>query len=297
MATTPIDLSKLPAPAVVEALSFEAVLAGMKADLLVRDPTLGPVLALESEPLTKLIEVCAYRETVLRSRVNMAARALMPAFSGGTDLDHLASILGVTRLVLDPGDPALGVAPTLEADESLRRRFLLAPTGYSVAGPEAAYVFHALSASGEVLDATATSPGPGQVVVTVLSRTGQGVASPALLATVAATVSAENVRPLTDQVSVQSATIVPFTVVGQRWTFAGPDSGVVLAASDASLAAYLAGSHRLGRDITLSGLIAAIHVPGMQRVELSQPAANVVVTRTQAAWCTGVTLGFGGLDD
>ena len=46
----------------------------------------------------------------------------------------------------------------------------------SVAGPTGAYEFHALSADGDVKDAAATSPAPGEVVVTVLSRTGDGAA-------------------------------------------------------------------------------------------------------------------------
>ncbi|MDO5641497.1 MAG: hypothetical protein Q4G26_03800 [Paracoccus sp. (in: a-proteobacteria)] len=42
-----------------------------------RAPQLGPVLDLESEPLTKLLEVSAYREMVIHARINDAARAVM----------------------------------------------------------------------------------------------------------------------------------------------------------------------------------------------------------------------------
>ena len=108
--------------------------------------------------------------------------------------------------------------------------------------------------------------------------------------------SDESVRPLTDQVTVQSATLVPFAIDGTRYCYAGPDSAVVLAASDASLQAYLTDSFRLGRDVTLSGLYAALTVAGIQRVELTQPAATVVVDDTQVASCTGTTLAYGGVD-
>ena len=82
----------------------------------------------------------------------------------------------------------------MESDADFRRRIILAPEGYSVAGPEGAYIFHALSADPDVLDASATSPTPGEVVVTVLSRTGDGTAPPELLATVEAAGSADDVR-------------------------------------------------------------------------------------------------------
>ena len=61
-----IDLARLPPPDVVETIDYEAVLSSMKADLMARAPELAPVLALESEPLVKLLEVAAWREMVLR---------------------------------------------------------------------------------------------------------------------------------------------------------------------------------------------------------------------------------------
>ncbi|MCS0770132.1 contractile injection system protein, VgrG/Pvc8 family [Escherichia coli] len=58
----------------------------------------------------------------------------------------------------------------MESDEALRLRVPAAFEGLSVAGPTAAYEFHARSADGRVADASATSPAPAEVVLTVLSR-------------------------------------------------------------------------------------------------------------------------------
>src|SRR3546814_4822909 len=111
----------------------------------------------------------------------------------------------------------------MEIYADFRRRMVLAPEGYSVAGPEGAYIFHALSAHADVLDASATSPAPGEVLVSVLSRAGSGVPSPELLATVATFVSDETRRPLTDFVTVQAAGIVDYSVSANLTTFSGPD--------------------------------------------------------------------------
>lgn len=100
----------------------------------------------------------------------------------------------------------------MEADDDLRSRVLLASDSYLVAGPASAYVFHARSADGDVLDAAATSPEPGEVVVSVLSRLGDGTASPELLATGEAVVNAHTVRPLNDLVTIASAGIVDFAI-------------------------------------------------------------------------------------
>ena len=51
-----IDLSQVPAPAAVETLDFDVLLAEIKADLIARYPDVSDVLNLESEPLTKLLK-------------------------------------------------------------------------------------------------------------------------------------------------------------------------------------------------------------------------------------------------
>jgi phage-related baseplate assembly protein len=207
--------------------------------------------------------------------------------------------VGVVRLVISPGD-ALAVppvAPTLESDADLRRRAQLALEGFSTAGPEGAYVFHALSAAADVLDVSATSPSPGDVLVTVLSRTGSGAAPAPLLATVAAALNADDLRPLCDNVVVQSAAIVSYAITATLYFYAGPDSAVVMTAAQAATTASAAAQHRLGRDVTISGLHAALHQPGVQRVVLTAPAASLTIGSAQASWCTGITLTNGGTDE
>jgi phage-related baseplate assembly protein len=296
---TAVDLSQLPAPTVVETLSFEAIFAERLAQYIALTEAAGETYTalVESDPIYLLLQESAYREVVWRQRVNDAARAVMVAYAVKADLDQLAAGFGVGRLQLDPGDPEHSIPPTMESDTDLRRRIILAPEGFSVAGPEGAYIFHALSASGDVLDASATSPAPCEVIVSVLSRVGDGTADAALVAAVDAVLNAETVRPLTDFVTVQSAEIIPYTVEATIYTYAGPDSAVVLAASRARLDAYIEESHRIGRDVTMSGLYSVLHSPGVQRVELIAPTADVVVDRTQAAYCTGVTITSGGVDE
>ena len=292
---TAVDLSRLPPPAVIEALDFETTYRDLLASFQALFP--GFDATLESDPAIRILQLCAYRELLLRARINDAARAVMPAFALGADLDHLAALMGITRLVLDPGDPEQGVAPTLESDDDLRSRLVLAPEGYSVAGPEGAYIFHARSSSGEVLDASATSPSPGVVIVTVLSRLGDGTPSADLLATVAAHVSDETRRPLTDAVTVQAAEIVPYAVTAQVTTFAGPDGSIVLEEARRRLGLYVDKVHRIGLDVTRSGILAALHCEGVQNVALTAPAADIPLDRTQASWCTAITVTHAGVGE
>ncbi|SFT96122.1 baseplate assembly protein [Halomonas saccharevitans] len=299
-----INLSQLPAPTIVETLDFEEILAERKAALLdlveasQRDAVTA-TLALESEPLTKLLEESAYRELTWRQRVNEAAKAVMLAYSLGDDLDQLVANFEVERLVIDAGDPDATppVPPTYESDEDLRLRAQQAWEGLSVAGPRGAYVFHAMSADGRVADASAISPNPAEALVTLLSTEGDGTASQALIDIVDAALSAEDIRPVGDRLTVQSATITPYTVDATLYVYPGPEQEPILEAAEAALDAYVGTQRRLGRDIRLSALHAALHVEGVQRVELAAPAADVVLDDTQAAHCTGTTVVIGGSDE
>ena len=285
-----IDLSRLPAPEVVEPLDYESILAAMKAELIRRDARLEATLALESEPLTKLLEVCAYRELLLRQRVNDAAKGVMLAHAGGADLDNLAVLFGVARQVVDAGDPHARppVPPTYEDDTRLRQRTQLSLEGHTTAGPVGSYVFWGLSADPQVKDIAVYSTAPGQVAVRVLSTQGTGRPSPALLAKVRSALNHEDVRPLTDRVRVRGASIIRYQIDARLTLDSGPDAHLVEAAARQAAATYVAQHHRLGRDIRLSGLYAALHQPGVQNVTLVRPTADIRCAADQAAHCDSI---------
>jgi phage-related baseplate assembly protein len=300
---TAIDLSALPPPQAIEPLDFEAVLLALRADLAARDPDLLPVLSLESEPINKLLEACAYREILLRARVNDAARAVMLAFATGADLEHLGALFGVSRLVVQAAD--LSTSPPtleiLETDTALRARIQLALEGYTVAGSVGAYEYHARSADGRVIDVDVFAPGTeggytGRVEVTLLSsEDATGEPSGGLISIVSAALNADHVRPLTDYVVVQApSAVIEYTVTAALSLYAGPSSAVVVDAAEAALDQYIADRRKLGHDVTRSGIFAALHQPGVQNVVLTSPAADVVVDHNEVAQCTGIALTTAG---
>ncbi len=299
-----IDLSQLPAPDVVETLDYETLLAERKATLISLYPpeqqaAIARTLSLESEPLVKLLQENAYREVILRQRINEAAQAVMVAYALDSDLDQLGANNGVQRLTITPADDAAlpPVAAVMEGDDDYRARIAAAFEGLSVAGPTGAYEYHARSADGRVADASAISPSPAVVTVTVLARDGDGTAPADLLAAIEKSLNGEDVRPVADRVRVQSARIVPYHIDAELYVYPGPEAEPIRAASEARLIAYVNTQKRLGRDIRLSALYAALHVEGVQRVDLLAPLADVVLDKTQAAWCTGYSLTVGGSDE
>ncbi|HEY3982535.1 baseplate assembly protein [Cedecea sp.] len=299
-----IDLSQLPAPEIVEALDFETILAERKATLISLYPedqqdAIARTLELESEPIVKLLQENAYREVILRQRVNEAARAVMLAYARGNDLDVMAANNNTFRLVLRPADDTT-IPPTpavMESDSDLRLRAQRAFEGMSVAGPVGAYEYHGLSADGRVADIAVESPSPACVTVTVLSREGNGTAGADLIAAVTRALNDEDVRPVADRVTVQAAEIVPYQIDATLYFFPGPEAAPIKAAAEKQIQRYITAQHRLGRDIRLSAIYGALHVEGVQRVELTSPQADIVLARHQASFCTAYALKDGGSDE
>ena len=297
-AFTAINLEKLPAPSIIDLKDFETVFAEVKAYLIDREPELELVLNLESEPMTKLLQAWAYREILLRNEVNDAGRGNMLAFAGGAQLDHLAAFYGVSRAIVQEADDDAvpPVEEILEDDGRFRARIQLALEGFTTAGPRGSYIFWGLTASAEVKDIGVESPTPGQVLVTVLSADGTGVAGADLVTTVEETLNGEDVRPLTDQVVVQPATVIDYTLDAVLTLYDGPDAELVRSNAEEKALAFVEEHHRLGHDINISGLHAALHQPGVQRVDLVSPAADIVVGSNEAAHCGAVAVAVGGRD-
>lgn len=263
-----VDLSLLPAPQVVETPSFDAIKADLLAlfqQLMTADGSAFDALV-ESDPVMKLIEAFAYRELIIRQNFNERAVSMLIAKATGPNLENLGAFYGVTRL-------------TGESDDRLRRRILLAPDAFTVAGPEAAYVFHALTSDVTIADAVATSPAPGEVLVSLMSESADGVATPAQIAAVTAALGYD-VRPLTDHVTVAGATPVYFDLDAELTIGTGPDPAIVLAKANADLTDYLAQRRRIGRLVSMTGIIGALQVEGVEKTQLNMPGNDMEPGRT-----------------
>ena len=299
-----VDLSKLDAPKVLEDLDFESLLADRKAEFIALFPQDERAfwqarLNLESEPITKLLQEVVYLQLMERNRINNAAKATMLAYASGSDLDVIAANYNVKRQVIQEANNNVTpkIPEILEDDTSLRLRTQLAFEGLSVAGPRSAYIFHALSAHPDVADVSVVSPQPANVTVTILSRNGQGEADENLLNVVRAKLNDDDIRPIGDRVIVQSAVIQSYEIRAKLHLYRGPEYEPIKAAALKKLTAYTEEKHRLGRDISLSGIYAALHLEGVQRVELISPTADIVLPSSKSAYCTAFNLEIMTSDD
>jgi phage-related baseplate assembly protein len=191
-----------------------------------------------------------------------------------------------------------GSAP--ETDDHLRARIQAAPNQFSVAGPSGAYRFFALSVDPAIIDAQVTSPAPGQVTVYILTGpitvqpasapNSAGVAGPTLVANVAAALSADSVRPLTDTVQVLAVSEIDYQIAGTVTIYSDADPVATMAQANVAAQQLAVGlASKIQRDIVPSQIVAALSVPGVYEVTLTSP----VYTQLQPGqWanCTAITL-------
>jgi phage-related baseplate assembly protein len=357
---TAVDISQLPKPDVIQQISFEDIYSEMRdqmnglvpltfdgagkvdlqnAELITEDngdqyyriPANSDAgmmyVDLESDPAARQLQIVAYREMLVRQNSNDASFAVMLAYAEGADLEHVGVRFGVRRFTLKAADVENNKPAVYESDDDLRRRIQLSLEGFSTAGPEGAYVFHALNADVNVKDVSAQAPTfkladiaselrdqlpvnaivlivddsagledprPGDVAVSVLARDNDGAASSDTLNIVKQSLNADDVRPMTDRVRERSASIKTYQINAALFTYSGPDQDLVISNAQASCQKYVDQHHRLGHDITLSGVYGALHQAGVQRVQLND-FSDIVCSVSEAPYCVSIDLVAGGV--
>lgn len=297
---TAINLQGLPPPNLIQPIAPETELAEIRTEFAAKFPVNHPIhaaLALESEPVNKILEVLAYRYSLKISEINRTARSLMLAYATNADLDHIGvtyyrverKVLQVEDLTTNPVTPEI-----LEDDTDYRDRLALSVEAETKAGSAGAYLFHALSASPQVFNATVHSPAPtevdvylsGQINGDVLEQATKTVGvDPVAVDDVTRALTADDVRPLTDLVRVHSATAKAYEINAVIYIKAGISPQLILAQGLADLRTYLRAEFKPGQRIATSRIIGALDVTGVSRIDLISPAADVLVSVSEVAHC------------
>lgn len=185
-----------------------------------------------------------------------------------------------------------------EDDAAFAERIRLAPNSFSVAGPSKAYIFHAYSVSSAIIDVAVTSPTPGVVNVYPLLDGGE-LPGEELLGDVEAYLSADDIRPLTDEVHALAPTAKEYAIRVDYWIFTEDQSRgeQIKADVEAAVESYrLWQQARIGRDILPDQLIRGVIAAGAARVDSAtlSPSEFIALEDDEVAQCTGVTVNFKG---
>lgn len=145
--------------------------------------------------------------------------------------------------------------------------------GYSCAGAKGSYIFFAKQVSTEIADVVANRPAPGEVSLYLLMKNGT-VATSEIKAEVLAACNDDEVRPLTDKVSVEDPEIVHYDI---NFTYYIPQDSTVNSSEIQNAVNKAVDEHvkwqagKLGRDINPSHLHGLLMQTGIKRIDMKSP--------------------------
>jgi len=196
-------------------------------------------------------------------------------------LDPQAYIVSMTNNIATAG------GAEQEDDTAYRARIVLATAQFSTAGSINSYAFHALSANPGIIDVSVTSPAPGDVLVLPLMEDGS-ITPAQVITQVTTAVNAENVRPLTDTVTVAAPTQVLYALtlnVKYFSEFIGQD---IPAKVQAAAQSYVDGKRqKLGQDILESQIKGATMLEGVYDIDLPG-FVDLIIAETEYAYCNSI---------
>lgn len=186
----------------------------------------------------------------------------------------------------------------LETDESLAERVFLAPSSYSVAGPDDAYIYWTKTYNTDIGSVKPTSPNPCEVVIYILMADGT-IPEAGVVSGLQAFLQDGNIRPLTDQVTVATPTVKNFAV-NLTYYINRSDStqaSTIQEEVEKAVAEYITWQiTEIGKDINPSELVKRVVAAGAKRVEVTSPVFTTVA-ETEVAQNSGKTVNYGGLED
>ncbi|WP_264374732.1 MULTISPECIES: baseplate assembly protein [unclassified Wolbachia] len=243
-----------------EPLNFEEIFALMKEELVKCDASFTALV--ESDPAIKILEVAAWRELLLRQRINEAVKGNLLKFA---TVDNLTEFYGVER-------------QKEEDDERFRKRVKAKIVGWSIGGSKEHYRYHALSADRRVKDALVESKVPGSVEISILS-TELSIALEELLEIVKKQATRDDIRVLTDTVTVIGCNIMEIDIHSRM-------SISPIISEEEIKKQFIKKfelAKRLGWSVTRSWIIANLFVDGVENVELIEPREDVMVLGNECA--------------
>ena len=191
----------------------------------------------------------------------------------------------------------------IESDADFAERIRLAPNSFSVAGPKEAYLYNTLSVSSAIIDAAIISPTPGVVNVYPLMEDGE-IPTQDVLDLVESHLSADDVRPLTDDVHVYSPNMYWYNINVDYWInyTDRAKADTIRANVEAAVEEYRVWQQsKMGRDISPGRLIANIINAGAAKIDYGtmQPNYYIELTAEQVAHCPpeNVYVNYQGLKD
>lgn len=168
-----------------------------------------------------------------------------------------------------------------ENDEELRARILLSLADTSTAGSIESYESYTYKADERVADVKIANENAGDVNVYYYSKESDAL----MQSRIEENLNAEDVRPLTDTVIINPATIVNFSVNAELKILPNNETAIVVNNAKEALSNGLKSLEKIGESVTLSEINEFLKVDGVKEVVIASPSSNVEINHNEVGEC------------
>lgn len=186
----------------------------------------------------------------------------------------------------------------IEDDDSLAERIYLAPSKYSVAGPEEAYRYWVQTFNSSIADVYIDSTEPTEVLIEFIMSDGE-LPSESVIYSLQNYLHNENIRPLTDKVIVKAPDTVEYSLEVKYFINRSDQAqaNTIQSAVEAAVEKYVIWQRsKIGRDINPSKLTYMIEDAGAKRVEIITPIFRRI-DKAAVAMLSAKKITYGGIED
>lgn len=185
-----------------------------------------------------------------------------------------------------------------ESDTAFYNRARESEESYTTAGPRGSYKYHGKTVSALISDISAESPQDGVADIRVMLYGGE-LPDEELLKAVESYLNADDIRPMTDKVTVSAPDTVTFNINATFYIASdkeGSTNEIKAAVENATENYILWQTQKMGRDINPSYFNAMLMESGIKRVEITEPVFTKIPKGSVAVIGT-TTVTFGGVED
>ena len=256
---------------------------------------------------TRITDGEIYFQTELYAAIpagNTSADVAAECMTSGTSGNDLG--IGEINVLVDPvpyvakvsnTEPTSGGAD-IEDDDTLKDRIYIAPSKYSVAGPEESYRYWVKTYNSNISDVLIYSDNPVDVIIEFIMNNGE-LPSESMILGVQKFLADEQIRPLTDRLTVKAPDTVDYKL-DVKYYINSSDlkcADTIKANVAAAIEQYIIWQRsKIGRDINPSQLIQQMVSAGAKRVEVTLPVFQVI-GKANVAKLVSQSVTYGGIED
>ena len=120
-------------------------------------------------------------------------------------------------------------------------------------------------------------------------------ASAELIQIVQTALDPDTVRPVGDRPTVKSSIATNYQIEAVLYVGKNAEDALLLEVANIRLDKYIKNAQKNGESIYLSAIYAALHVDGIERVQIISPTADLVMDNYHHPYCTAKNITVGGV--